>query len=99
MTKEQLNELVTIADLKAFAAEIITKITDAVKQHDSWKEFYTPKEFSKLTGMKYSTVIHYCNMGLMEADQYVKGGSWIIYRSEVEKRVQRAKDNKVEQWP
>lgn len=90
-----MGQLVTVGDLDTYTERVITKVIEAVTK-DNLKEFYTPREFSQVTGIKYSTVVYYCNMGMLQAVQLVKGGTWIIYRGEIDKRIQQAKDNRIE---
>jgi len=92
MTGEDLKQLVTINDLKLFEKNIIGHLKNIVSQA-SKKELYAPKEFAELTGMKYTTVIHYCKSGKLMAHQDGKGGSWVIYRSEVDRIIEEAKNN------
>ena len=93
MNKSELNSLATQSDIIEAGKQIISNLTNVIRQ-SKIKEFYTPKEFSELTGLKYSTVVNYCNIGRLEATQLNAQGSWIIYRSEVDKLIQLAQDNK-----
>ena len=81
MQKEDLNNLVTVADLSSFSEKIINEI-HRLSEKDK-PEFYTPNQFSKLTGMPYTTVVHYCKKNLLKARQEFKGGSWQIYANEI----------------
>ena len=49
------------------------------------KEFYTPKEFAHITGMKYGLVADRCKKGKLKAQQDCPGGSWRILASEVDR--------------
>lgn len=81
MTRDDLNNLVTIADLKSFSEKIITEIR---KLSDKNKpQFYTPSQFSKITGMPYTTVVHYCKNNLLKARPESKGSAWQILASEI----------------
>jgi len=70
---------------------IKSDILDLMKQNK--KEFYTPKEFHKKTGLAYRTVLHYCSIGKIKAVQRIVGGSWLIYHSELERFINDAKFN------
>ena len=91
MQKEELNNLVTVADLNDFSKKIINeihRITDKNKP-----EFYSPTEFGKKVGMPYTTVIHYCKTQRLKARQDMKGGSWQIFASEIDRLKEEASIN------
>lgn len=92
MTKEELNNLVTVGDLQRFYERLTGELSNLISINNR-KEFYTPREFSEISGMKYSTVIHYLNTGKLQARQSGERGSWLIYRAEVDKLIQEAKSN------
>jgi len=92
MTKEELNQLATVNDLHNFHQKIISEIKQVVTENNI-KEFYTPKEFEVVTGMKYSTVIHYCNTGKIKAMKDDAGTSRLIARSEIERFITEAEEN------
>jgi len=95
MRKDDLNNLVTISDLNQFSEKILIEIhrlTDRDKP-----EFYTPNQFSKITGMPYTTIIHYCKNRMLKARQEFKGGSWQIYASEIDRLKKEANINYSEQ--
>ena len=94
MTKEQLNHLVTQGDLQLFYEKLTSEISTLICRNNR-KEFYSPREFSEISGMKYSTVIHYLNTGKLQARQAGERGSWLIYRAEVDKLVKEAKENTI----
>lgn len=83
MTKDDLNNLVTIADLKNHTDKIIDELRKLLAKET--REFYSPTEFSKITGMPYTTVVHYCKSNLLKAQQAYKGGAWHISTSEIER--------------
>jgi hypothetical protein len=91
MIKEDLNKLVTIADLENYFERIRKEIQQLVEKDKP--EFYTPNQFSKLTGMPYTTVIHYCKTRRLKARQDMKGGSWQIYASEIDRLKEEANIN------
>lgn len=93
MTQEQLSQLVTRYDLEQLREKLITDIHKVVSNALNTKEFYTPREFSETTGMKYSTVIHYCNTGKLKARQERNGGTWSIHVSELERFAYEAENN------
>ncbi len=57
------------------------------------KEFYTPKEFSHLTGIKYSTVVYRCKMGKLKARQDTPCSTWQIHVDELERYRNEANEN------
>ena len=91
MQKEDLNNLVTVADLNSFSEKIISEM-HRISEKDK-PEFYTPSQFSKLTGMPYTTVIHYCKKNMLKARQEFTGGSWQIYASEMNRLKEEATTN------
>ena len=93
MTTEDLNQIVTRRDLEALYNRLITDISRVVSNSLNTKEFYSPKEFSETTGMKYSTVINYCNTGKLKARQDRPGGTWSIHVSGVERFAYEADEN------
>lgn len=91
MQKNDLNDLVTVADLTSFSEKIISEIR-RLSEKDK-PQFYTPTQFSKLSGMPYTTVVHYCKNNLLKARQEFKGGSWQIYSSEINRFKEEALHN------
>jgi hypothetical protein len=89
MTREDLNKIVTVEDLN----ELFLSIKKEFENLKNQREFYSPKEFSERTGVKYRTVIRNCNNGLYFAHQEVDGGSWLIHKSEITKLIEAAKNN------
>ena len=83
MQKDDLNNLVTVADLNNFSEKIISEIHRLADKNKP--EFYTPNQFIKITGMPYTTIINYCKNRLIKARQEFKGGAWQIYASEIER--------------
>lgn len=88
MQKEDLNNLVTVSDLHSFSEKIISEI-HRISEKDK-PEFYTPSQFSKKTGMPYTTVIHYCKNNHLKSRQEHKGSAWLIYASEIDRLKQEA---------
>ncbi|MBL4653650.1 MAG: helix-turn-helix domain-containing protein [Flavobacteriales bacterium] len=82
----------TQEDLNIFYTKITSKF-DSLIREKHYREFYTAREFSNLTGIKYQTVIYYCNNGKIKARHPDIGGSWIIPRTEIERFHQEAEDN------
>ena len=95
MQREDLNNLVTISDLNNFSERIINEIHRLAEKDKP--EFYTPSQFSKITGMPYTTIIHYCKNRMLKARQEFKGGSWQIYASEINRLKEEANINYSEQ--
>lgn len=57
------------------------------------KQFYSIQEFSKLTGLKPTTIKNYCMEGILKATQAIDGGKWMIYKSEIERLKKQAQEN------
>ena len=92
MTKEELGQIVTKNDLLEMEGSLIIQIKKIVSEKDR-KKFYTPKEFERETGMKYSTIIYYCSSGKLKARQDGKRGSWTIEGSELDRYIDEANLN------
>ena len=90
--EQDSNMPVTQDDLNVFCKQITDKF-DRLMREKHYREFYTAKEFSNLTGIKYQTVIYYCNNGKIRARQPDIGGSWIIPRTEIDRFHEEADDN------
>ena len=92
MTKEDLNSIVTIKDLDDLYRRIIQDVKKIIIGRIPQKEFYSPIEFSKATGMKYSTVLYKCMIGSLAARQDCPGSNWYIKASEIERYKKEASD-------
>lgn len=57
------------------------------------KKGYTITEFSEHTGLDASTIVNYCNDGLIKAFQVKKNGSWTILASELDRMINEAEQN------
>ncbi len=88
--------------LKNFIASILRPIVfEAVKENlreqkekNSLKrEFYSPKEFSGLTGIPYSTILRYCSNATLKARQIEPGACWQILASELDRLKREANEN------
>jgi len=51
----------------------------------STREFYTPREFTDITGLKYDLALKRCREGIIPAHQPYKNGSWLIPGEELAK--------------
>ena len=83
MRKEDLENIVTVGDLEKFRAELLSDISKVLSTGN--KEFYTPREFSEITGLKYDLVLKRCREGSLPAHQPYKNASWLIPRAEIDK--------------
>ncbi len=92
MTKEELNQVATVEDLEKLKDNIFNFLNNFFIEFTE-KEFYTPKEFSKVTGLKYTTVINYCNNGNIKARQEGKRGAWVIHQDELKAYREQAQNN------
>jgi hypothetical protein len=93
MTRDELNQLATVGDLESLYNRIVNDLRDIISKSANNKEFFTPREFSQTTGMKYSTIIHYCNTGQLKARQERSRGAWQIHTSEIKRYMHEAEDN------
>ena len=94
MTKDDLSQIVTLRDLEAFHQRIVSDVKGLLNdKKNPQKEFYTPKEFSYATGMKYSTVVYRCKVGTLKARQDNPNCSWQIYATEIERLKMEAELN------
>ena len=87
MTAEDLNQIVTRRDLERLYERLINDIGKVISNN------LNTKEFSETTGLKYSTVVHYCNTGRLKARQDRPGGTWSIHVSELERFAYEADEN------
>ena len=85
MTKDELNQIATVGDLEKFYQRILKEIEKLVSGQILQKDYYTPKEFARIAGEKYSTVIYKCKMGRLKARQDGVGCNWQIFSSEIER--------------
>lgn len=86
MNKDDLNQLVTIKDLETFRKKIVDDLKVILqKENPNEKKFYTPKEFSRITGMAYSSIVYRCSTGRLKARQDEPNCSWQISVSEIER--------------
>lgn len=86
MTKEEINQIVTVKDLEDFRKSIVNDVKGLLfDKKNPQKTFYTPKEFSHITGMKYSTVVYRCKVGKLKARQDGPNCSWQINADEIER--------------
>lgn len=94
MTIEEFSQIATVKDLEVFHERIINDVKGILKKQNA-PQFYTPKEFSAETGMKYSTVVYNCKMGKLKARQNSPSSSWQIYSSEIERFREEASENMI----
>jgi hypothetical protein len=94
MTIEEWNQVATVKDLEKYHQKTIDAVKGLLHEKQTLgKEFYTPKEFSLLTGIKYSTVVYSCQVGRIQARQHEPNCSWQIVASEVERLKKEAATN------
>lgn len=87
-------EIVTVEDLNDFREKIKNDIQGIIQSKiNPLREFYTPKEFSLKTGMKYSTIVYKCNNGKIKAVQEAPNCTWLIHSSELERMTNEAEKN------
>jgi len=94
MNIEDLSQIATVKDLEAYHQKTINAVKGLLYEKQALgKEFYTPKEFSHLTGMKYSTVVYRCKAGKLKATQDGANCSWQISASEIDRLKDDAETN------
>lgn len=93
MNKNDINNLATIKDLEIFYQRIINSISDLFEKNKKKREFFSPKEFSEITGMKYSTVVYRCKTGKLKARQDNPNSAWQIFSSEIERYLNECNQN------
>jgi hypothetical protein len=64
---------------------IDNKVEKIIGKND--KQFYSTKEFQKITGKKYATILNHCKIGMIKARQDGPNAPWQIYRSELERYI------------
>lgn len=82
----------TVAELEKLLSNAM-KISNTSSGNQLQKEFYSPKEFSHITGIKYSTVVYRCTTGKLKARQESAKSSWQIFATEVERYKEEANQN------
>jgi hypothetical protein len=88
------NSIATKKDLQDLYIKIICDLKDLIyKKFYPEKAFFTPKEFEKLTGIRYSTVVYKCKNGLIKARQDSPNSTWLIDANELERFKKEAFDN------
>jgi hypothetical protein len=94
MNKEDLNQIATLKDLETFREKIVGDIKEIFSpKMFPQKEFYSPKEFSYLTGIPYSTVIYKCKTGKLKARQEDANCSWQVFVTEIDRFKREADEN------
>ncbi len=93
MNTEDLKQILTIKHQIDSENRIIKCISDALRKFRPQKEFLSPKEFSAITGMKYSTVVYKCVNGRIKANQESPNSTWRILASEIERLKEDAENN------
>lgn len=72
---------------------IIKSIANKQNENISIKKYYTPKEFSEITSIPYSTVVNRCKEGKYKAFQNDFNCSWYIDAKELDKFDKQAEEN------
>ncbi len=84
----------TVSELENLFAESVKKNFQQFSSAMSLsKEFFTPKEFSHMTGVKYSTVIYRCKIGKLKARQDTPASTWQIHFDELDRYRKEASEN------
>jgi len=91
-----------LTDLRIFISSLLRPIiNEAIKEHlGTQKEdtsqkvqFFSPKEFAHLTGLKYSTIIYKAKTGALKARQDGPSCSWQISATELDRFKNEANEN------
>lgn len=82
----------TVGELEKLLSNAM-KNNNASSSSQLQKQFYSPKEFSHITGIKYSTVVYRCAIGKLKARQETPKSSWQIFATEVERYKEEANTN------
>jgi hypothetical protein len=82
----------TVGELEKLIASAM-KSSNSSSGNQLQKEFLSPKEFSFITGVKYSTVVYRCSIGKLRARQETPKSSWQIFATEVERYKEEANQN------
>lgn len=82
----------TVGELEKLIGAAVKNINSSTG-NQLQKEFLTPKEFSFITGVKYSTVVYRCSIGKLKARQETPKSSWQIFATEVERYKEEANQN------
>lgn len=86
MTTNELNQIVTKQDLESFGNKLLSNLNGFIQsKFKQSQEFFSPKEFSHLTGMPYATVVYKCTSGKLKAFQEAPNCTWHIDVSEIER--------------
>lgn len=86
MNRDDLNQLVTVSDLEIFRHKLMEDLRAILQiANPTEKKFYTTKEFSKITGIPYSSIVYRCSTGKLKARQDEPNCSWQICASEIER--------------
>jgi len=86
MNIEEFNQIATVKDLENYHQKTVNAVKELLYEKQTiGKEFYTPKEFSHLTGIKYSSVVYRCKVGRLKATQDGLNCSWQINASEIDR--------------
>lgn len=94
-------EYITINDLENFKHDLKRDLIKSLKfqfiDKLPIKKGYSIFEFSEFTGLEVSTITNYCKTGKLKASQIVKGGSWLILTSELDRLIAEAISNHINQ--
>ncbi len=82
----------TVAELEKLISAAMKNISSSGNSQIQ-KEFLSPKEFSFITGLKYSTVVYRCATGKLKARQESPKSSWQIYASEIDRYKNESNQN------
>lgn len=97
MSSKDLQQPVTMEDLLNFKQDLMRDMVQAISQKLLSKlpvrKGYSIKEFSQLTGLEETTINIYCLTGKLKAKQIVKGGSWMILTTELDRLINEAVAN------
>ncbi len=65
--------------------DVEKRLTNEIREGRNRERLISPRRFSELTGIKYTTVIHYLNINFIKGMQKSPGSAWLIPIEEVDR--------------
>lgn len=93
MSIDDFTQIVTKRDLYEFRIAIEESFRKMLEDSKEKQKFYSPRQFSEITNIPYSTVVQHCNSGLLKARQDRPGSSWQIDSCELHRYKEEATKN------
>ena len=83
----------TVGEFEKLISSAMKNLSGSSVNNQLQKQFYSPKEFSFITGIKYSTVVYRCATGKLKARQETAKSSWQIFVTEVDRYKEESNQN------